>query len=225
MKTTIYTKTTILIISYLFLGFTNGDKTKLFETKNKSEWHTFLEKSGKDNDPNHVFSFEKDVLHVSGEEFGYICTNKKFTNFKLTLEFKWGEKKFPPREKDARDAGVIYHIQFKNGDKVWPRGVEFQIQEHDCGDFWLVDSVTVEYNHKRTPLENFYRIVKLADAEKNNGEWNKVEIVSNNGNYTHYLNGQKVNEAFNGDLKSGFILLQSEGAEIFYRNIEIETLP
>ena len=103
-------------------------QNKLFNPANNNEWHTYLAKTGMNNDPQKIFQFEKNVLHVSGEDVGYIATEKKYSNFHFTVEFKWGEKRYPPRENAKRDAGILYHADFYNGDKVWPRSLEYQIQ-------------------------------------------------------------------------------------------------
>jgi Domain of Unknown Function (DUF1080) len=213
----------------LFVGITGfytpqKKKIKLFLPGNRTEWYTWLEKSGRNNDPKQVFAFEGNTLHVSGEEFGYMCTKKKYSNFKLTLEFKWGEKKYPPRENEKRDAGIMYHIDFYSGDKIWPRSLEYQVQEGDCGDFWMTDSTTIVYNDTLTMPKNWFRAIKLKDTEKPNGQWNKAEVVVKNGMITHLLNGEVVNKAAVGNTREGYILVQSEGAEIYYRNAEVEVL-
>jgi hypothetical protein len=197
---------------------------KLFEPGKKNEWYTYTKQSGKNNDPQNVFEFEKDVLHVSGAEVGYIATKKKYSNFHFTVEFKWGEKKYPPRENEKRDGGILYHVDFYSGDKVWPRSLEFQIQEGDCGDFWMTDSTTIIHTDTLThPMKNL-RVIKFKDAEKPKGEWNKAEVILQNGNITHILNGVVVNTARLGNTKEGNILLQSEYAEIYYRNMRVEVL-
>src|SRR5688572_29679465 len=120
-------------------------KTRLFLPNKKSEWHTFLRGLPKNEDPKKVFQFEGDVLHVSGETFGYITTEKNYGDFHFTIEFKWGQKKYPPRENAKRDAGIMYHVILYSGDKIWPRSLEYQIQEGDCGDFWMTDSTTIRH--------------------------------------------------------------------------------
>lgn len=41
---------------------------------------------------------------------------------------------------------------------------------------------------------------------------------------TYLLNGEIVNEGGLGNTKTGTILLQSEGAEVYFRNAEVEEL-
>ena len=196
----------------------------LFEPGKHDEWHIYIAKQEKNNDPHKVFQFEKSMLHVSGEDFGYIVTEKKYADFHFTVEFKWGEKKYPPRENAKRDAGILYHVDFYSGDKIWPRSLEFQIQEGDCGDFWMTDSTTIVHADTLTPPMNWHRVIKSKDAEKPNGQWNKAEVIVQNAKITHLLNGTEVNSGYLGNTTKGNIVLQSEGAEIYYRNMEIKEL-
>lgn len=63
------------------------------------------------------------------------------------------------------------------------------------------------------------------DVEKPVGEWNRIEILCRGGDQIFFLNGVKVNEGFNGSYTAGRLLFQSEGAEIFFRRIELHPLP
>src|SRR5438045_2075945 len=58
---------------------------------------------GKNNDPEKVFTVENGMIRVSGKVFGGLITEKEYENYHLLVEFKWGEKTWPPREKAARD--------------------------------------------------------------------------------------------------------------------------
>ncbi|HEU5148377.1 MAG TPA: DUF1080 domain-containing protein [Chryseosolibacter sp.] len=62
------------------------------------------------------------------------------------------------------------------------------------------------------------------DVEKPVGEWNTIEIICKGGDVTYFLNGVKVNEGKNGSYTKGKILVQSEGAELFFRRIELQSL-
>lgn len=64
-----------------------------------------------------------------------------------------------------------------------------------------------------------------ADVEKPMGQWNRSEIIARGGNLTFYLNGRIVNQALDSSHRQGKIQLQSEGAEIFIRRIELHPLP
>jgi hypothetical protein len=219
-------------LSYLLLGCVSllsgilaaaQEFKPLFNGTDLSGWYSFLKTKGKNNDSDNVFSVEKGLLKITGKEFGYIVTERSFADFHLVVEFKWGEKKYPPRETRVRDNGILYHAVAT--DKVWPRSIECQIQEGDCGDFWLIDSVTIVTvdSGRTTPTRNS-RIIKQKDNEKPTGEWNRVEVISNKGKCTHIVNGVVVNEGTDASLRSGRIMIQSEGAEIYYRKIDIKEL-
>lgn len=195
--------------------------TPLFNGKDLAGWYSFLKGRGKNNDSAGVFSVKDGLLHITGQEFGYIVTNKKFNDFHLVVEFKWGEKKYPPRENRMRDNGILYCVA--DSDRVWPRAIECQIQEGDCGDFWLIDSVTLIVDSVRSQATKNTRIAKKKDNEKPTGEWNRLEIIFEKGKCIHIMNGVVVNEGMDASLRTGRILIQSEGAEIYYRKIEIYT--
>ena len=83
------------------------------------------------------------------QEFGYIATEKDCSNCCIQFEYKWGEKRFPPRAQGKRDAGILYYVV--GPDKIWPRSVECQVQGTDTGDIWLVDgtSLTTTVENKK----------------------------------------------------------------------------
>jgi hypothetical protein len=194
----------------------------LFNGKDLTGWYSFLKNRGKNNDSAGVFSVKDGLLHITGQEFGYLVTERKFTDFHLVVEFKWGEKKYPPRENRVRDNGILYYVG--DSDKVWPRSIECQIQEGDCGDFWLIDSVTIVVDGARMGPTKNTRVIKKKDNEMPTGEWNRLEIIAQKGKCTHIMNGVVVNEGTDASLRSGRMLIQSEGAEIYFRKIEIKEL-
>ncbi|MBI1324178.1 DUF1080 domain-containing protein [bacterium] len=204
--------------------------TPLFNGKDLTGWTIFIRhpEKGADptRDPNGIFKVKDGVIHISGQHFGGITTEKEYEDYHLKLEFKWGDKKWPPREKAVRDSGILYHCV--GPEKVWTKSVECQIQEHDCGDFYMVDGTSAVIAGKREPRYS----KKLKDAEKPNGEWNSVEVICKGDTVKHIVNGVLVAEATGLSLDKdgkvpltkGKILLQSEGAEVFYRNITIKSL-
>ena len=68
-----------------------------------------------------------------GRVWGALTTMESFENYRLRLEFKWGEKKWPPRESAKRDSGVLYHAVGPHGATygAWMRSFESQVQEGD----------------------------------------------------------------------------------------------
>ncbi len=249
-----------------------GNWISLFNGKNLAGWETYLDKPyttdksaggealGLNNDPNHVFSVVtvdgKPALRISGETFGGVNTLADYGNYHLRLEFKWGQKQWPPKLGQPRDSGLLYHSVGTHGTPMlWMESFEFQIQEGDCGDYWGVMDVLTDIPASKndkgryvyqpgSPLVAFQdktpngrTCLKNPNAEKPSGQWNVVDLYCVGATCLHVMNG-KVNmmltntrHLVNGTvepLTKGKIQLQSEGAEVFYRNLqlrEISTLP
>ncbi len=62
------------------------------------------------------------------------------------------------------------------------------------------------------------------DVESAGLEWTRLEAVVQAGSLKYYVNGKMVNEAFDSSFREGRIMLQSEGAEIYFRRIDLEPL-
>jgi hypothetical protein len=60
------------------------------------------------------------------------------------------------------------------------------------------------------------------DVETAGTGWTRIEAVVDGPNLTYYVNGQLVNAATNSSFTSGKIMIQSEGAEIYFRRFEIQ---
>jgi hypothetical protein len=59
------------------------------------------------------------------------------------------------------------------------------------------------------------------DVESPHGQWTRLEVVAQDDRLTYLVNGKVVNEGVRASLTAGKIIIQSEGAEIFFRRIEI----
>ncbi len=242
---------------------------KLFNGKDLTNFYTWLgapqgskERFGKNNDPEKVFTVEKGMIRVSGKVYGGLATEKEYENYRLVVEFKWGEKTWPPREKRARDSGILLHCVGEDGAAggVWMESIECQMIEGGTGDFILVRgketprlTVTADFKStkvsgpkrkeayydpkgKPTPFTggriNWYaRDVEWADqlgfrgkedVEHPVGEWNTLECVCAGDRITNILNGKVVNAGTGASHRRGKILFQSEGAELFFRRIELQ---
>jgi hypothetical protein len=222
----------------------------------------YIEPIGSGRDPLNVFTVVRDVdgrpaIRISGEVFGELRTKGAFKDYHLKLQFKWGEKKWAPRDKPGtpRDSGLLYHVHAAPGvdGRTWARSIELQIQEHDVGDLYAVGSAIAVrakpragtqpalYDYDPAGEWTFFsqsqgasgRCIKQPDNEKPTGEWNTVELIAFGEDAIHIVNG-KVVMRLHGPLRidgeaptpvtSGPIILQSEGAEVFYRAIEIRPI-
>ena len=136
-----------------------------------------------------------------------MTTKEEFSNYRLKVEFKWGEKHHQDK---PRNSGILVHCV--GPDKIWTKSIECEIQEGDCGDFWLLGGTTLTIDGK---IEKNRR-KKKKDAEKPPGEWNTIEVVCDGRKITNIVNGVVVNEGIDASEIKGRILLQSEGAEVWY---------
>jgi hypothetical protein len=62
------------------------------------------------------------------------------------------------------------------------------------------------------------------DVESPFGEWTRLEVLVDGDRVTNIVNGKVVNEAYGSSLSEGRIMIQCEGAEIYFRRIVIEPL-
>jgi hypothetical protein len=226
----------------------HGKLVKLFNGKDLSGFDILLKSSGLNHDDKHVFTVEKGVIHVSGDDFGGIVTQNEYENYYLRAEFKWGDKTYQDRVGKARDCGILYNITGPipaPPKDVWPRSFEFQIIEGGTGDIWLIKGASLKVNGKLVtsdpdpagqqyvksvrfgegPWENVtgYRD-PAGEVEKSHGEWNLLELVVDHDHVKYFVNGKLVNEATDLNATKGKILFQTEGAETYYRNLEIAPL-
>lgn len=200
-----------------------GKTITLFDGASLDGWSVFVDPNADRYDPESsaegIFTAEDGVLHVTGERYGCLTTVESYTNYHLTLEFKWGEQTWAPRKDELRDSGILLHCQ--GPEKVWMKSIECQIMVTNSGDFHLVDGTSLTV---RGESKTGGRFLKTTDAEKPVGEWNTVEVLCDGDAITNIVNGTVVNEGTGASESAGRILLQSEGAEIFFRNVKLEPL-
>lgn len=199
------------------------------------------------SDPYGVYSTERDtdgnlIMRVSGEVYGGLTSKTVYENYHLSLEFKWGEKKWAPRLDKKRDSGILYHATGEHGEmwKVWKKSVELQIMEGDMGDLFLLGgpSAQVHVNDDLvwTPAAeaqlrkgHVARAVRSTDMESTDGEWTRIDLYVLGNTAVHVVNGTVVMVLFDIQLEgkpliAGELQLQSEGAECYYRNIRIRSI-
>ena len=186
-----------------------GAPRELLDGTSLAGWTFFLEDpKAKMED---VWSVKDGVVHCKGHPIGYLRTTEDFTDYVLVVEWR-----FDPAL-GAGNSGVL--LRMTGADKVWPRSVESQLNSGDAGDIWNIDQVPMEVDPSRTQGR---RTVKLQpSSEKPLGEWNRYVITLDGGELTLEVNGVKQNEAHWVERVPGKICLQSEGAPIEFRKVEI----
>jgi hypothetical protein len=226
----------------------------LFNGKDLKGWSAvYASKTGADAPPpSSLFEVKNGEIHAyptqkAGTEqpFAYLITDSDHKDYVLSLEYKWGEKKFPPRLTLIRDAGLLYHVH-RARPSDWPASAESQIQEGDTGDSWAVSTQVTSFVDPKTgryalPENGGVRttVGKYEDFKRTrHGRvneypgWNTLEVIVRGDRATHIVNGvvnMRVSDIKSWDtgsnswvkLDHGKIALQAEGAELFYRNIRI----
>lgn len=137
--------------------------------------------------------------------------------------------------------------------RSWMLSQEFQIMEGHTGDFWKQANSAIDVRayppefvmtplaHESQPFlpigkgeENEYYCMRSNNNEKPHGEWNTLDLICFEGKSLHIVNGEVVmilknSRYLNEDgetipLVKGKIQLQSEAAELFYKDIKIRPL-
>jgi hypothetical protein len=118
-----------------------------------------------------------------------------------------------------------------------PNGVEVQMLELEWPNLNKVNGVTppIAYVHgelfgvggvKTTPDNpRGERSKSIENRCKGRGEWNTYDVVAVDGVIKLSVNGKVVNGISHSTQKKGYLCLESEGAEIHFRNIRILELP
>lgn len=207
---------------------------------------------GLNKDPLNLFSVvelegEK-VIRISGEINASLATKEEFENYHLTVDLKWGDEVF-----SRRNSGLLYHSygDFGVGLGVWMSSHELQLWTGNIGDSYRMGKSYCEIpmkqnsegkfvytkgaeNMKSIPGTDTRIVAKDGDYEKAIGEWNTVElycvgatsvhVVNGNVNMVNYNSSKYLEGGATEPLTKGKIQFQSEGGEIFLRNIKIKPI-
>jgi len=195
---------------------------KLFNGTTLDGWYAYVQ-GEKHEDASTIFNVTDSMIRMNGERPGYLMSNQSYSNFELTLDYKWNTEPKYQRGKGKKNSGVMYQVP-DVADKLWPAGIQYQIKEGATGDFVLLDSVTLEVRGQRNLPGKSVVIPRLSENEKTVGEWNQLTIKSYKGTCSQYLNGKLVNEGTKSSSLAGRILLQYEGSPIDFRRLIIKKL-
>ena len=172
----------------------------------------------------------KDVLICSGKPIGVMRSEKQYENFILQIEWRHMEA--------GGNSGVFVWSDAKpDAESRLPGGVEVQMLELD----WVNQNVRegvkppIAYVHGElfgvggveTAPDNprGTRSKSIENRCKGKGEWNSYTVVCVDGVIKLSVNGKFVNGISKSTAKKGYLCLESEGAEIQFRNLKIVELP
>ena len=165
----------------------------------------------------------------TGHPIGVIRSEKRYENFLLHIEWKHMEP--------GGNSGTFVWSDADPGDNRLPNGVEVQMLELDWVNLNTRDGKTppVAYVHgeifgvggiETVPDNPRGRRSKSVENRcKGRGEWNTYDVVCVDGTIKLSVNGKFVNGISKSTKKEGYICLESEGAEIHFRNIRIIQVP
>lgn len=193
------------------------------------------------------------VIRISGEIYGGLISKEEYSNYHLKLMVKWGDIKWDPRKKLLKDSGILYHSVGPNGIgywRSWMMSQEFQVMEGHMGDFWSQQNSAIDIrayipeSSMCSVADESQPFIPFGHGSETGfcmrsinyeipGEWNELELICFNGKSLHIVNGHVVMILQNSRLLEngsfipligGKIQIQSEGAEVFYKDIRIRSL-
>lgn len=131
-------------IATLALALSPLAARELFNGKDLVGWSTFLVDT-KREDPRQVFSVTNGMIRISGDGLGYLATVRSFTNYHLTVEYRWGDRnsKWGDRIGKARDSGIFLNATGPDGNSddgsgAFMAAIECNIFQGATGDFLLI---------------------------------------------------------------------------------------
>jgi hypothetical protein len=157
----------------------------------------------------------KPAIWVKGETWGSLVNREDLSNYHLRLEFKWGVRRWAPRQTMPPNNGLLYHTHGRPGTVygTWQPSVEFEIMNGSTGMGVMVGrevrarttaaldrsiiSPHVRYRHGGKPVEIVSRsliwnVEGARDAERAIGAWNVLDLYVVGNRAVHVVNGVPV---------------------------------
>ena len=207
-------KIAVSLLSLLPCVLLAADPQALFNGKNLDGW-TF-DVIDPEVKPDAIWSVSDGLLVCKGKPPAVIRTAKNdYSNYELIVEWRWA-----PGGKPG-NSGVLIHSSTPRQIFVWPKSIEVQLGTGNAGDFWTIgEKITVAGS---TPQGRRW-LKRQESTEKPPGEWNAMRICCEGEKVSVWVNDVLMNEGGGLSVKQGAICLQSEGAEIHFRKIELKPI-
>lgn len=197
----------LLLFSAILQG---AEKQSLFNGKDFEGW-TFdmIDPAVK---PETVWSVDEGILICKGRPPGVMRTVKDYSNYELTIEWRWA-----PGGKPG-NSGVLIHASKPREMFVWPKSVEVQLGHGNAGDFWMIGE-TLTVANAQPQGRRWWK--KGEGNEKPPGEWNTARIRCEGEKVTVWINDKLMNEGSGLSATKGAICLQSEDGEVHFRKVDV----
>lgn len=154
------------------------------------------------------------LLHCTGPDGGYSGTWPSSIECQI-IEGGTGDLLVVPGKDAKIPPSVIAEIvKDRDGEPTWKKGGEKQ----------LFKSGRVNWYGRDPDWKDVLGFRGKDDVESPGQEWTKVEVLADGDHLTYLVNGKVVNEAFEATPSFGKLCFQTEGAEIFFRKIEVAPL-
>jgi hypothetical protein len=106
----------------------------LFNGRDLAGFTTWL-KDTRHADPRRVFRVTEDgLLHVSGDGYGYLATDRAYRDYRVVLEYRWGDR--TDGGTSVRNSGLLLNAVGRDGgaEGTWMASVECQLAQGCVGD-------------------------------------------------------------------------------------------
>ena len=207
-------KLSALLLGFLPTVLLAAEPQLLFNGKNLDGW-TF-DVIDPEVKPESIWSVSGGLLICKGKPPAVIRTAKSdFSNYELTIEWRWAPGKKPG------NSGVLIHSSTPREIFVWPKSLEVQLGTGNAGDFWTIGEKVSVANS--TPQGRRW-LKRQESTEHAPGEWNTMLIRCEGDKVSVRVNGTLMNEGTGLTATKGAICLQSEGAEIHFRKVELKPI-
>ncbi|NNE92923.1 MAG: DUF1080 domain-containing protein [Verrucomicrobiales bacterium] len=127
-----------------------SEVTNLLPDGDLSGFVAFLREDSPTKDPAEAWKVEDGMIHITGRGMGYLRTKESYGNYRLVLEYKWGEFTAPERPVNVRDSGVFLHASANDGEYKgsWISSFEAQMIEGRAGDLIVIAALNEESGKK-----------------------------------------------------------------------------
>ncbi|MBI2684834.1 MAG: DUF1080 domain-containing protein [Acidobacteria bacterium] len=170
------------------------------------------------------------MLICSGHPIGVMRSDRQYENFILHIEWRHMEP--------GGNSGVFLWSAARPGEKNrLPDGLEVQMLELEWPELHKKDGITPPLAYVHGELFGVGGVKTIPDNPRGErsksvenrclgrGNWNTYDVVAVDGVVKLSVNGKFVNGISKATQKKGYLCLESEGAEIHFRNIKIMELP
>jgi hypothetical protein len=142
-------------------------RIELFNGKDLDGWSSWLV-DARHRDPRMVFSTHEGAIRISGDGLGYLKTRDQYRDYRLTVEFRWGERNHLDRRDKARDSGIFLHAVGPDGNSYDGKGaytaaIECQVMQGAVGDLLLIKGRDID--GRDVPVELTARVGKERDKD------------------------------------------------------------